>query len=296
MIAIQAYGFTNFGKQSTAVHQDSIAKTTMDKAKAIFLGVDIPKTITKKYPRIPYERVNIPFKENDNINAWILRTDSISKGMVVIFHGFLEEKSSKLYYGYNIMNMGYDIVLVDFLGAGESSGYQSTIGYNEAENVKAVYDYLSENNYTDNMYLLGFSMGAVAIIKAQHDYNMDVNGLILEAPYGTLEGTIGARLDLVGAPRTIFEQLITFWVGRVNDFDGFALRPQDYAKDIKVPVLLMVGEHDQYVSLDEIQLIHDNLATDNKILSIMSKSKHENYLRKNTREWRIQVRRFLKSN
>lgn len=294
MIAIQAYGFTNFATERGIVHQDSIAKTTSQKVKALFLGVDIPKPITKSYPRIPYERINIPFKENDNINAWILRTDSTSKGMVVVFHGFLEEKSSKLYYGYNIMNMGYDVVLVDFLGVGESTGYQSTIGYKEAENVKAVYDYLSENNYTENMYLLGFSMGAVAIIKAQHDYNMDVKGLILEAPYGTLEGTIGARLDLVGAPRAVFGQLITFWLGTVNDFDAFELRPQDYVKDIKVPVLLMCGERDQYVSLDEIQLIHDNLGTDNKTLSIMSKSEHENYLRKNASEWRTQVRSFLK--
>ena len=43
------------------------------------------------------------------------------------------------------LKMGYSTLLVDFMGAGGSEGNQTSIGFHEAEEVKTVFDHLSES-------------------------------------------------------------------------------------------------------------------------------------------------------
>lgn len=62
------------------------------------------------------------------------------------------------------LNMGYNTLLVDFMGSGGSKGTQTTIDYKEAAEVKDCYQYLKQQGHT-NIHLFGTSMGAIAITR-----------------------------------------------------------------------------------------------------------------------------------
>ena len=91
-------------------------------------------------------------------------------------------------------------MMVDFMGSGGSEGYRTTIGYEEGEEVKDVYNYLVAKG-EKNIYLFGTSMGAAAILKALHEYKeVTPAGIIIECPFGSMYKTVCARFKAVSAP------------------------------------------------------------------------------------------------
>lgn len=296
-IALQTYKFTHFDENAPQLpaNPESINLSTSEKIEIAICGPSLPKPSTKKYPERQYASATIPYKDEQKIRLWLLPADSLPKGTVLIFHGYMDEKSSMLDRAECLLNMGYNVVLPDFIGAGDSDGNQVTMGNNEAEQVKTVYDHIMKQIDNDNIYLMGFSMGAVAITKAQYDYDMIVNGIILEAPYSTLQEAIGRRIDQMNGIRTPFMQLATLWIGIENGFNGFGFKPIEYVKQIQMPTLFLCGGKDQHIPTTESQAIFDNIGSEVKTLHIFEDSGHESYITKYPEEWYNVVSTFLQN-
>ena len=292
LIAIQAYNFTHFDPNATPLPGKSIDLSFGQKVKIIFSGAKIPKPKAGIKPEKALD-ITIPVEGDKSLSAWLLQTDSVSLGMVLAFHGYVDEKSAMLPQAGEILKMGYDVLLVDFMGTGDSYGVQTTIGYLEGDNVVSAYRYVCQELKPEGkIFLMGFSMGAAAVMKALCDKPMEVAGAILQAPYSTLHATVGSRADLLGAPREPISALFTFWIGAVNGFNGFDLAPIRFAEKITVPVLYMSGKKDQYIPIAEAQSIYNALGSTEKSLILFDNSIHEDYLLKHREGWVEAVKRF----
>jgi alpha-beta hydrolase superfamily lysophospholipase len=192
------------------------------------------------------------------------------------------------------IKMGYNTLLVDFMGSGGSEGNQTTIGYKEAEQVKSCYEYIKQRGDT-NIHLFGTSMGAVAIMKAIQDYGIAPTSVLIECPFGSFYKTVCARFKIVGAPTFPVAELMVFWGGLQNGFWAFGHNPTEYAKAVNCPTLLLYGEQDNRVSRDEINEIYSNLSG-KKQLATYPKAGHENYLLKYKEKWVKDVEIFLGGN
>ncbi len=291
MVAIiHAYKFTHFTTEKVEKTKDAKKLTGIEKIKTIFLGVNNPRPANRNIPTVDFQTIKL--KSNKEIECWSIKAEK-SIGTVIIFHGFSGEKSSMLDKAEIFRKLGYSIFLVDFMGSGGSEGNQTTIGYLEAEQVKSCYDYLKGQG-EKNLYLFGTSMGAVAIMKAIDDYKMDLSGIIIECPFGTMYQTVCARFKTMNAPTFPMAGLLVFWGGVENGFWAFGHNPVDYAKSISCPTLLMHGALDDKVSQGEIDSIYKNIKGI-KQLKIYPNVGHENYLVKYGTEWEKDVELFLNS-
>jgi pimeloyl-ACP methyl ester carboxylesterase len=181
--------------------------------------------------------------------------------------------------------------MVDFMGSGGSIGNRTTLGYTEADQVKAAFDFATEQHH-ESIWLCGTSMGAVAIMKAIKDHQLETRGLILECPFGSMREAVSARFRNMGLPPFPASDLMTFWGGAVSGFWAHAHVPTEYAKHIKTPVLLLYGELDDRVSRKEVEIIADNLAGP-VTFRTYALSGHEEYLHKHEPEWTRDVSAFL---
>lgn len=188
-------------------------------------------------------------------------------------------------------DLGYNTLLVDFMGSGGSEGNQTTIGYFEAEQVKTAFEFLTLRG-EKNIVLFGTSLGAVAIMKAQHDYQLTTKGIILECPFGTMLETVQARFASMKVPSFPMANLLVLWGGVQNGFNAFRHNPVDYAKSISTPTLLLYGEKDERVSKNEIDRIFSNLQGV-KTLKTYPLAGHENYLTKYAVEWKEDITLLL---
>ena len=139
-------------------------------------------------------------------------------------------------------------------------------------------------------------MGAVAVARAISKYDLKPSGLILEAPFFSLQTYLKARARILGFPNQPFAFFTTFWVGTEWGFGGFRHKTTRYVKDITCPVLLQCGTLDNYVSQPEIQEIFRVTASANKKLVIYEGAQHESYLRKDPAKWRRETEIFLSAN
>src|SRR5688572_25927589 len=287
-----AYKFTHFTTKNITKTKMTKEISTSEKIKTLFLGVSNPRPQNQKIPAQKFETINL--KSNKNIECWSIPTDSNSKGTVVIFHGYSGEKSSMLDKSDEFIKLGYNTLLVDFMGSGGSEGNQTTIGYKEAEEVKTCFDYLTKKG-EKKIYLFGTSMGAVAILKAINDYSLEPTAIILECPFGSMYQTTLARFKLLDAPAFPMAGLLVFWGGVQNGFWAFSHKPVNYAKKVMCPTLLLYGEKDDRVSRGEIENIYENLSA-KKQLKTYPLAAHENYLLQYKTEWVADVNNFLQKN
>lgn len=261
------------------------------KAKYALSGIDNPRPTKLTAPWVPYETVYI--QSNERLECWLIRAQD-AKGTILMFHGYKANKSQLLERAEVFNNAGYNTMLVDMMGAGGSGGNTVTIGFHEAKNVRDCYDYLVSKG-EKKIVLYGISMGAAASMKAIKDFNLEPAGLIIEAPFARMYNAVANRFDNVGMPRFPMAHLLLFWGGMQHGFWAFSHNPEDYAKHITCPTLVIYGANDGSVSMDEIISIKINLAGKSKA-AIYPEAGHVNYLQQYKTEWTEDVISFTDEN
>ena len=267
--------------------------TGLEKASAILFGVDFPRSpVVDSYP-LPHETFHLQTSDGYTLEGWYAPHDS-AKGTVILFHGHAGNRAGVALESFAFLGLGYNVCLVDFRAHGNSSGNTCTIGYNEAADVKATYDFVKEKG-EKNIVLWGVSLGAATIIKAMADYkDIQPSKIILQMSFGSLADAVNGRLRMMGLPQQPLSTLLTFWGGMEQGFWGFGFKPYLYAKAITTPVLYQWGQSDQRVTQAETEAIYANLASPRKKLVIYENCGHESLLKAQPEKWTAEVYNFLK--
>jgi len=284
-----AYKFTHFLENEDSNRTKSPTELSiLEKIPLLFFGVNNPKPNFKG--EIPTNYSSKKINSNVELEIWENIIPN-SKGTVLLFHGYSSEKSSLLKNAAYFNNLGYSTILTDFMGCGNSEGNKTTIGFYEAENVKAVYNYAHLK--TENIILYGNSMGAVSIMKAISDFNIQPKKVIIECPFGAMRQTVENRFENMNVPTFPMAYMLTFWGGVINGFWAFDHNPEEYAKNISQPILLMYGAKDKNVKTFETENIFKNMKSKDKKLKIFKSAGHENYLNQFCVEWEESVSNFV---
>jgi len=286
-----AYKFTHFSEPGIEKTKNPRELGLAGKVKVLFLGIDNPKPVNDTQPSRPFETIYL--QSSKQIECWHVKVDS-GKGTVIIFHGFSGSKSKMLDKSEAFNQLGYNTLLVDFIGTGGSEENQTTIGYKEAEDVKVCLDYVRQTN-EKNIVLFGTSMGAAAVLRASEVFHIDPSSAILECPFGSMYQTTCARFQQMNVPPFPMATLLVFWGGVQNGFWAFSHNPQEYAKRVRFPTLLLYGEKDAEVSRQETEHIFTNLQG-KKRLTTFANAGHENYLKTYRKDWINSVSGFLREN
>ena len=278
-----AYQFSHFNTGYTEKTKKPEELSFLNKLNVLFFGISNPKPINEKIPHRKFETLRIKTHHNHTLDAWYLNVPD-ARGTVILFHGYSGKKSDLLAEAAVFNEVGYNAVLVDFYGSGDSDGDETTVGYFEAEDVAKVFEYIKNQN-EENIILYGPSMGAVSIAHAIAKYGIKPSAIIMECPYGKLLTTVKNRFDIMGVPAIGFAELLVFWGGIQNGYWGFSMNTIEFAKDIEVPTLIMHGKDDNRANLEEVEEIYHNLKG-RKQLKIFKGTKHESYLKKFPSEWK----------
>ncbi|MFQ5608221.1 MAG: alpha/beta hydrolase, partial [Candidatus Zixiibacteriota bacterium] len=235
--------FAGEGKRTPPPDQLSFPQ----KFGVLLTGVRLPHPRNERTPEdlsLAFERRVIQSTEDVSLEVWEIHHEE-PRAVVIMFHGYGVSKSTMLSAARGFHRMRCTTFLVDFRGAGGSSGETTTMGFHEADDVAAVYNY-AENAYPEEpLILYGQSMGAAAALRAVAVHNVHPDAIILEAVYDRLLTTVQNRFDMVGFPRFPASHLLLFWGGVQTGIDAFDLNPVEYASSVTCPALIMHGGEDR---------------------------------------------------
>ncbi|UTW60990.1 alpha/beta hydrolase [bacterium SCSIO 12741] len=284
----QAWHFTHFQPKATKKTKKPEELSTVQKVAVLLTGIENPKPTNDRFPDLPYETITYSSHEHQ-LSAWIIPHEE-SSPVVVLFHGYTGKKSDLLDEALEFYKLGYTTVLVDFFGSGNSDGERCTLGYLEAEDVKNTCITLDSLGFPAPI-LYGQSMGAVAIMRAVAECEVKPQALILESPYHTLRNTVKSRFEIMGAPTFVLPELLVFWGGVQNRFNGFKLNTEEYAISISCPTLILQGTKDHRAGIKTGHIIQQNIQGHSRLVEL--EAAHQSLLNLQGNRWRNEVDLFL---
>lgn len=117
---------------------------------------------------------------------------------VVITHGWGSNKSNMLDRAAAVHH-GYNLLLLDLRNHGQSAEAPTTQGVREAEDLRAMIDWLDASKSPEQIAVLGVSMGGVtALAEAARDSRIDA--ILIESVHATLAEAAQARMERAGYP------------------------------------------------------------------------------------------------
>jgi len=290
---LAAHAMTHYVSHADRPHFH-VPMTTWDKTR-LFLGtLSLPRPINIVTPadrKLEFETLHFPGAHGLQLEVWRIPGDE-GKPVALLFPGYGGSKASLLPNAREFHNMGYEAWLVDFHGVGGSQGSTTTIGWSEADDVAAASREAARLRPGAAQVLFGASLGAAAILRAEHLHTVQPAALILECPYDRLVTTVSHRFSALGIPPFPMANLLVFWGGAQLGFDPFAMNPVDYARDVRCPTLLIDGDRDFRVGLANERAIAAALGA-HGTFELVPNAGHAFYLQHEPEIWRKSVRSFL---
>lgn len=199
-----------------------------------------------------------------------------SKSIVIISHGFLSNKLSRtgVALAKELHKIGISTIALDMYGHGESEGTIEDLTVSKVvENTLAVYDFVAKK-YT-KIGLVGSSFsGSVSVIVAS---KRNVSVISLKCPVFDYQKLWFDRLDEEGVTQWKQEGFVTLFEKRVNYEayeDAKKYHMKEIAKKVTAPTLIIHGDRDVTVPLEQPQLLLNSIASKEKQLHIVKGADH----------------------
>lgn len=199
--------------------------------------------------KIPYEDAWIRSYDNKKLHAKVYIND-VKKPFAILVHGYrgsgLRDFAGGL--GYYI-SQGFNAILIDHRGHGESDGKTITFGIKERKDLVSWINYAIDTYGKDiEILLTGISMGGATVLMVlDQDLPPNVKCVISDCPFSSPLGIILKVTEDMHLPSKLckpFIKLSARLFAHVNIEESDSFRS---IKDSKLPILIIHGTEDRYV-------------------------------------------------
>ena len=241
-----------------------------------------------------YEDVEFTTEDGLRLSGWWI--DNGSDRTVLPLHGYTRSRWDEVYMRDTVeflLGEGYNVLAFDFRAHGKSGGKYTTVGDKELLDVKAAVKWLKDNHpeRARRIALVGFSMGGIVTIRALSEIEEVCCGVADSPPM---------YLDRTGARGLKYFAKLPEWLHIfVRPFTklfsgGEEVHPIEYADRVRKPLLLIAGESDPLVKVEEVREFHERNRRLNPHVELwVTDAPHVRTLKLHPEEWKRKVREFL---
>lgn len=204
---------------------------------------------------IPFKEINIPITDKKNLSiVQFTVPDSISKGIVLYFHGNRANISRYAKYATDFTSKGYEVWMIDYPGYGKSTGKRTEqVLYDDA---LTFYKMALSKVSAEHIIIYGKSLGTG--IAAQLASIRDCKKLILETPYYSMDALAKHY----------------FFMYPVMPMSKYSLPTFEHFKYIKAPISIFHGTKDAVIPFKQAKwLAQKKPGTE---LIVIERGKHNN--------------------
>ncbi len=262
-----------------------------------FAGWFMTKSANRKVGNFPAdlkcENVEFQSKSNSLIKGWLVRGGS-EKGVVILMHGVRANRSDMIERMKFLNQAGFTVLSFDFQAHGESVGETITFGHLESSDSSAAIDFVKNKFPNEKVGVIGISMGGAAFLISDNKSKADA--VILEMVYSTMQQAIDNRLNMwVFNGAEVLSPLLTFQFKPRLGFSIDNLRPIDKIKDVRNPVLFIVGEKDLNTTIAESQKFYEAANQPKEFYEVPNAS-HQDLHKMIKADYEMKVLKFLNRN
>jgi hypothetical protein len=174
---------------------------------------------------------------------------------------------------------GLNLVVADYRGYGVSSGIPTLtdLAQDAHDIFKQVRQDLSRRNLRKDLWVMGRSLGSISAFELAYHYQEDIRGLIIESGFPSvvrIMAHLGMPTDGMGLEKIDEECL-------------------ERIEGISIPSLIIHGDQDWLVPLDNAKDIYQHLGTREKELLIIPSATHNDIMLVGFKEYFDALQRFI---
>jgi pimeloyl-ACP methyl ester carboxylesterase len=181
------------------------------------------------------------------LRGWYFATPP-RRNLIVLVHGMQGSWAEMAGLGHDLHRRGYDILLFDLRGHGQSDPSRLFMGRRERGDIRAVLKWAKREGFSpDRVGWVGNSMGASTLLM-EGAQNPEIRVAVLDSPYGNLPELLNAQLTQHSHLPKAFNPgilLAARWAFGVRTDDLIPVRSATHWTDR--PLLLIHGEADSIV-------------------------------------------------
>lgn len=212
---------------------------------------------------IKFEEVIISSYDGLKLQGWWFGAAEDAPTVVVV-HGVRKNRTDVLRASITLRLAGFNVMIYDGRGHGNSEGRYITYGFHERRDLEAVLEWLvSEKHVNRNRIgLAGESMGAAITLQVAAQ-NPWIAAVWADSPFASLRRVTKEYVSrYTGLPNSVLTTVLgpAFQVANYRGkFNVDEVDPLRLAAQIKSPVYLVHGTADQMIPVAHSQVIHDAL-------------------------------------
>ena len=208
------------------------------------------------------------------LRGWWMEGEE-AKATLIFGHGLFRSRREGLERGSVLNKSGFSVLLFDFRNHGKSDPTSTSLGFVERLDVLGAYDFLKEKRERRRFVLLGVSMGAVAVIHAAGDFQQDLEAIIADSPFQSLNETVAHHAGMLNLPSFPFANLFIWNLTRIAQYEAEDLNTLEALRRLdEIPVLLIYGKEDRRLPPSGIQNIFDAIPSAKKELVVFENTTH----------------------
>ncbi|MCZ7569555.1 MAG: alpha/beta fold hydrolase [Ardenticatenaceae bacterium] len=201
---------------------------------------------------LPFDEVTVRSRDGLALAAWFIPAPDSDRAVLFVhgkdscrsceFQGRFVELAGRL------QAEGFNILMIDLRGHGQSEGRYLTLGEHERWDVLGAVDWLQWRGFT-KIGILGVSLGAASAVRAAADPQGGevIRALALDSGFGNLRDALDRKfVEVSGLPYAFLPGSLL--MGRLlHRVDFNMIRPAHDLPQIKAPVMLIFSEQDDLV-------------------------------------------------
>lgn len=235
----------------------------------------------------------VSFASTDGIplKAWWLPASGRPRGAVIVAHGIDHTRQVMLPRATFLVRGGYDVLLIDLRGHGESGGAVVSPGLLESRDIRGAIRYIRSRRDSEPVAVLGVSYGAVASLIAAAE-SPEIAAVIADGAFPSAKDVSeDISRHYLHDSQSNFRVRALFLASSLPGVDratgliyylrtGIYLGPElvsaiPSASRIRVPSLLISGERDWIVPTDKVRRILSAIPDNRKELIVIPNAVHD---------------------
>ena len=228
----------------------------------LFHPVTLKKDHNYDFPE-KHKDINIPLTENSNLNiVQFFSTDTVTKGVVLYFHGNKKNISWYAKYPPYFTKHGYEVWIIDYPGFGKSTGKLTEQTLYDWSNY--LYNFARTRFSADSIIIYGKSMGTG--IAAHLASLQPCKKLILETPYYDFPSVIKHHIPIYPIDWMIHYKIPT----------------HDYIQKVTAPITIFHGTADDVIPYRNAEKLKQFLKAGDEFITIKDGEHNDLYKFKET--------------
>lgn len=203
--------------------------------------------------------VYIDSTQNGNLrlHAYEINSEKESDVWTIVIHGYTGQGKDMIYYAEEFFKRGYNVLILDLRGHGQSEGNYIGMGWHDRLDVIDWIDYLIDKKDSNKVILFGLSMGAATtMMTTGEELPNNVKLAISDCGYSSVWDEFSHQLKLLfNLPEFPVLYAANSSCKRKAKYDFKEASSIKQVKKSKTPTLFIHGSNDDFVPfkmLDEV--------------------------------------------